>query len=301
MMSIVQSTFGLFLALSTSSSSAVNNLHTTRNLQTYSSYDNYYQQMLDAVNAERAKAGLSALCTNQKLANAAARHSKDMAEHNFMDHIGSDGSTLSERITDAGYSWTMVAENIAAGQEDVASVMESWMNSAGHRANILGADYTMFGTSYVFSAQSKYRHYWTQDFASGDTEGCDNGSSSTSQSTEQTQQEQSENQQETQSSNDINGTTTQNYTSPSTGFPTQYPTPSFGSFRKGSFTTKPPAKNTSVSQNSTQIPTPVTSPSNLPAPLTPGSAPVTPRSKTVVSTTSVPGSVAKKQVFYVSP
>ncbi|KAL7999538.1 putative CAP domain-containing protein [Plasmopara halstedii] len=281
MMSIVQSTFGLFLALSTSSSSAVNNLHTTRNLQTYSSYDNYYQQMLDAVNAERAKAGLSALCTNQKLANAAARHSKDMAEHNFMDHIGSDGSTLSERITDA--------------------VMESWMNSAGHRANILGADYTMFGTSYVFSAQSKYRHYWTQDFASGDTEGCDNGSSSTSQSTEQTQQEQSENQQETQSSNDINGTTTQNYTSPSTGFPTQYPTPSFGSFRKGSFTTKPPAENTSVSQNSTQIPTPVTSPSNLPAPLTPGSAPVTPRSKTVVSTTSVPGSVAKKQVFYVSP
>ncbi|KAG3183445.1 hypothetical protein PC116_g18290 [Phytophthora cactorum] len=179
MMAITRSSLALVLmvsAISSDISTAFSNLRTTpRNLQTYSSYDGYFQQMLDAVNAERTKAGLSALCTNKKLAAAAARHSKDMADNDFMEHDGSDGSTMSERITDAGYAWNAVAENVAAGQEDVASVMESWMNSEGHRANILSADYTMFGTAYAYNADSTYKHYWTQDFGAGDTEACDSG------------------------------------------------------------------------------------------------------------------------------
>ncbi|KAL7999485.1 putative CAP domain-containing protein [Plasmopara halstedii] len=274
MMSIARYTFGLVLALSTTSSSAENNLRTPRKLQTYSSYDGYYQQMLDAVNAERAKAGLSALCTNQKLANAAARHSKDMAENNFMGHEGSDGSTLSSRITDAGYSWNAVAENVAAGQEDVASVMESWMNSAGHRANILGADYTMFGTSYVYNAKSTYGHYWTQDFAAGESEICENGSPSTSQSTEQTQEE-------TQSTNDENDSTSQSYSPPSTGYPTTFASPSSGGFSMKSFFTKSRATETPVQQNTTKVPISVTPSSDIPAPVTPASinpTPVTPAS-----------------------
>ncbi|EGZ30306.1 hypothetical protein PHYSODRAFT_353745, partial [Phytophthora sojae] len=137
----------------------------------------YYQQMLDAVNAERAKAGLKPLCTNSKLQAAAKRHSDDMAKNNYMAHDGADGSTMSQRVTDAGYDWGAVAENVAAGQEDVKSVMESWMNSPGHRENILGADYTMLGTSYAYSESSTYKHYWTQDFGAGDTESCDSGSS----------------------------------------------------------------------------------------------------------------------------
>jgi hypothetical protein len=51
------------------------------------------------------------------------------------------------------------------------------MNSPGHRANILGADYTMFGTAYSYNADSTYKHYWTQDFGAGSTEACDNADS----------------------------------------------------------------------------------------------------------------------------
>ncbi|KUF93185.1 hypothetical protein AM588_10009589 [Phytophthora nicotianae] len=227
MMAITHSSLALLVvvsAISSDISTAFSNLRTTpRNLQTYSSYDGYFQQMLDAVNAERAKAGLSALCTNKKLAAAAARHSKDMADNDFMEHDGSDGSTMSERVTAAGYQWTAVAENVAAGQEDVASVMESWMNSEGHRANILGADYSMFGTAYAYNADSTYKHYWTQDFGAGDTEACDSGSSTASQSTDQTQQQNSsqstdQTQQQTQQE-DVAGeaSTSQDYTTaPST-------------------------------------------------------------------------------------
>ncbi|KAF1773124.1 CAP domain [Phytophthora cactorum] len=221
MMAITRSSLALVLmvsAISSDISTAFSNLRTTpRNLQTYSSYDGYFQQMIDAVNAERTKAGLSALCTNKKLAAAAARHSKDMADNDFMEHDGSDGSTMSERITDAGYAWNAVAENVAAGQEDVASVMESWMNSEGHRANILGADYTMFGTAYAYNADSTYKHYWTQDFGAGDTEACDSGSSTASQSTDQTQPQQNEVAGEASTSQDY--TTAPSTTAPTTTAP----------------------------------------------------------------------------------
>ncbi|KAG3117913.1 hypothetical protein PI124_g3921 [Phytophthora idaei] len=264
MMAITRSSLALVLmvsAISSDISTAFSNLRTTpRNLQTYSSYDGYFQQMLDAVNAERTKAGLSALCTNKKLAAAAARHSKDMADNDFMEHDGSDGSTMSERITDAGYAWNAVAENVAAGQEDVASVMESWMNSEGHRANILGADYTMFGTAYAYNADSTYKHYWTQDFGAGDTEACDSGSSTASQSTDQAQQ------------NEVAGeaSTSQDYTTaPSTTAPT---------------TTAPPA-TTATEAPATEAPT-------TESPAT--EAPTTEAPYTDSPTTKTPGCKAKK-------
>ncbi|RLN51140.1 hypothetical protein BBP00_00009943 [Phytophthora kernoviae] len=143
-----------------------------RNLQTYTASDDYFSTMLDRVNQERAKYGRPTLCMNKKLQNAAQEHSNDQAANNYMDHKGSDGSTVAERINQAGYDWSAVAENVAAGQADVDAVMESWMNSPGHRKNILG-DYTMFGTAYAYNANSEFKHYWTQDFSSGDLEKCD--------------------------------------------------------------------------------------------------------------------------------
>ncbi|RLN88154.1 hypothetical protein BBJ28_00009063 [Nothophytophthora sp. Chile5] len=107
--------------------------------------------MLERVNRERAALGLTALCTNSKLQASAERHSNDQAVSDFMAHNGSDGSTMSERITEAGYDWSGIAENVAAGQVDVNEVMDAWMNSEGHRHNILG-DYTMLGTAYAFNA-----------------------------------------------------------------------------------------------------------------------------------------------------
>ncbi|KAG6947504.1 hypothetical protein JG688_00015513 [Phytophthora aleatoria] len=145
-----------------------------RNLQTYTSSSEYLSAMLARVNQERAAHGLPALCTNKKLQNAAQGHSDDQAANNYMDHTGTDGTSVSERITRSGYDWSAVAENVAAGQPDVDSVMENWMNSPGHRENILG-DYTMFGCAYAHNTDTTYQHYWTQDFGTGDAEECDGG------------------------------------------------------------------------------------------------------------------------------
>ncbi|RLN21036.1 hypothetical protein BBJ28_00022382 [Nothophytophthora sp. Chile5] len=147
--------------------------------------------MLTRVNEERAAQGLSALCTNKKLQAAAQDHSDDQAANNYMAHDGSDGSTMEQRVTDAGYDWTAVAENVAAGQVDVDAVMTAWMNSPGHRANILG-DYTMFGTAYAYSADSTYKHYWTQDFGTGSTEACDDDSSASTSSQQSVAQNEDE-------------------------------------------------------------------------------------------------------------
>ncbi|CAI5718926.1 hypothetical protein KXD40_006760 [Peronospora effusa] len=142
-----------------------------RTLQTFTPSDDYFSVMLDRVNQVRAVAGLPALCTNKKLQEAAQRHSDDQAANDYLDHKGTDGTSVSDRITQAGYDWNAVAENVAAGQPDVDSVMESWLKSPGHLENILG-DYTTFGTAYSYNADGTYRHYWTQDFGSGDAEEC---------------------------------------------------------------------------------------------------------------------------------
>lgn len=129
------------------------------------------QRMLAAVNAERAKAGKTPLCTNAKLQRAAQLHSDDQASNNFMNHVGSGGSTMTSRIEAQQFDWNSIGENIAAGQVDVASVMAAWMNSPGHKANILG-DYKFFGMGYAFNSGAQYKHYWTQEFAQGSGEVC---------------------------------------------------------------------------------------------------------------------------------
>ncbi|GMF39432.1 unnamed protein product [Phytophthora fragariaefolia] len=100
-----------------------------------------------------------------------------MADHDYMAHGGTDGSTMEKRITDSGYVWNTAGENVAAGQVDVNSVMDAWMMSPEHRANILG-DYNMLGASYAFNGRGAYKHYWTQDFGKSNRESCDSGVSS---------------------------------------------------------------------------------------------------------------------------
>ncbi|KAL3674243.1 hypothetical protein V7S43_000201 [Phytophthora oleae] len=149
----------------------------TRHLQTYSK-TGFQSLLLAAVNKERTDRGLSSLCMSSKLQSSAQKHSNDMATNNFMSHTGSDGSSMKERITATGYAWTAIAENVAAGQKDVAAVMESWMASAGHKKNILSTTYKMFGCGYAYSSTSTYKHYWTQDFGAGSSESCSGSSSS---------------------------------------------------------------------------------------------------------------------------
>ncbi|MEU6478189.1 CAP domain-containing protein [Streptomyces sp. NPDC047017] len=111
------------------------------------------------VNAERAKAGCSALTLDPALTKAAQEHSADMAAHQNMSHTGSDGSAPSDRISAAGYDWSAYGENVAYGYATPEEVMAGWMASPGHRANILDCSFKEIGVGLAQPGS-----YWTQDF-----------------------------------------------------------------------------------------------------------------------------------------
>lgn len=119
-------------------------------------------QVLTLVNAERAKAGCGSLATSSALQQAAQGHSADMAANDYFSHTSQDGRTFADRIRAAGYTGGAIAENIAAGQATASAVMTSWMNSPGHRANILNCAYRYLGVGYAKGGT--YGTYWTQDF-----------------------------------------------------------------------------------------------------------------------------------------
>ncbi|WP_250402794.1 CAP domain-containing protein [Streptomyces cellostaticus] len=116
-------------------------------------------RIVELVNAERGKAGCSPLTLNATLTKAAQEHSEDMAAHQNMSHTGSDGSSPGDRITAAGYTWSSYGENVAYGYATAEQVMDGWMSSPGHRANILNCSFKEIG---VGLAQPN--SYWTQDF-----------------------------------------------------------------------------------------------------------------------------------------
>ena len=118
--------------------------------------------MLDLVNTQRQQNGASPLVIDADCMTAATAHTNDQASHLFMGHIGSDGSTVGDRLTATGFKWNFVAENVAEGQKTVEDVMTAWMNSPGHRENILNPDYTRFG--YDEATGSDGNNYWTQVF-----------------------------------------------------------------------------------------------------------------------------------------
>lgn len=99
---------------------------------------------------------------------AAQLHSKDMALHDFFGHTGSNGSSLRDRMRAQGYSFSRAAENIAAGYPTPAGVMDGWMKSPGHSANILNCNLREIGVGYYYLANDtgnvNFHHYWTQVF-----------------------------------------------------------------------------------------------------------------------------------------
>ncbi|MFD4371746.1 CAP domain-containing protein [Streptomyces sp. NPDC058486] len=116
--------------------------------------------VLRLVNVERGKVGCSPLQPSDSLAQLAGALSADMAARNFFDHTDPDGATPWTRAQAAGIA-NLGAENIARGQVDATSVVVSWMNSDGHRANILNCDFTTLGVGVHFADGGPW---WTQDF-----------------------------------------------------------------------------------------------------------------------------------------
>lgn len=130
---------------------------------TESDFDDWGYEVLNLVNEERAKYNAPPLKWDDKLAKLAENHCKDMINRNFFSHNTPDGKTPFDRMKAAGISYIAAGENIAAGQSSPQSVMESWMNSSGHRKNILNPDFEYIGIGIVRGGS--YGIYWAQEFA----------------------------------------------------------------------------------------------------------------------------------------
>jgi len=134
------------------------------------------QSMLETVNATRSQArecgsrgffpAVSPLAWNCKLETAAVSHSMDMANNNFFSHTGSNGESVVYRLNEEGYVWSAVGENIAAGTplSSVSAVVQAWIESAGHCANLMQPGFTELGAAKYSNPSSTYNIYWTQVF-----------------------------------------------------------------------------------------------------------------------------------------
>lgn len=116
--------------------------------------------IVSLVNQQRAQAGCSPVRADASLAALATSFSDDMAARGFFDHTDPDGKSPWDRAAKAGIG-NLGGENIARGQADAKAVMEAWMNSPGHRANILNCDYKTLGVGVHFGDGGPW---WTQDF-----------------------------------------------------------------------------------------------------------------------------------------
>ncbi|WJW99940.1 CAP domain-containing protein [Priestia aryabhattai] len=120
----------------------------------------FEQKVVDLVNQEREKQGLKPLTLNKKLSDVARTKSKDMMDKGYFDHNSPTYGSPFDMMKQFGIEYTTAGENIAKGQQSPEDVMNAWMNSVGHRKNILNPDFTEIGVGYVKGDTT----YWTQQF-----------------------------------------------------------------------------------------------------------------------------------------
>ena len=123
------------------------------------SVSEFEKQVVDLTNAERAKAGLKPLEMHSPLMNVAHAKSADMAENNYFSHTSPTFGSPFDQIKSAGISYRSAGENIAQGQRTPQQVVQAWMESPGHRQNIMNANFTHIGVGFVEDG-----YYWTQQF-----------------------------------------------------------------------------------------------------------------------------------------
>lgn len=134
----------------------------TSNTTVSSSNLTYEQKVVELVNIERQKVGLPALTLDSAISNVARTKSKDMATNNYFAHQSPTYGSAGDMLTRFGIKWSAWGENIASGQRTPEAVVTAWMNSAGHRANILSANFSKIGVGYA--TNSNGTPYWTQMF-----------------------------------------------------------------------------------------------------------------------------------------
>lgn len=128
----------------------------------------FVQQVVDLTNEFRAQNGLSLFAINLELQQAAQGHSNDLATGDYFSHTGLDGRKPWDRAEDAGYNYYTVGENIAAGQRSPEEVVQAWIDSPPHLANLMNPAFTEIGIGYEHlqndTGNINYNHYWTQLF-----------------------------------------------------------------------------------------------------------------------------------------
>lgn len=138
-------------------------IHTDR-MRDYAGPD-AIQQVIELTNLERLKAGLPALKRHGNLQESASWMARDMADRRYFNHVDSAQRDIVARLGDFKYdNFRALGENIAMGQRTPQDVVEAWMNSPGHRANILSPNYSEIGVGYVPPADGHGLGYWVQDF-----------------------------------------------------------------------------------------------------------------------------------------
>lgn len=127
--------------------------------QVNSTVSSFESEVIRLVNEQRAQNGLKPLTANWELSRVARYKSQDMADNRYFSHTSPTYGTPFQMIKAFGISFRSAGENIAYGQRTPQAVVNAWMNSSGHRANILSSSYTQIGVGYVANG-----NYWTQMF-----------------------------------------------------------------------------------------------------------------------------------------
>lgn len=124
----------------------------------------FEHKVVDLVNIERQKAGLKPLAVDLTLSNMARGKARDMAVNKYFSHTSPIYGSPFDMMKKWGITYRAAGENIASGYTTPEAVVAGWMNSPGHKANILSDKYTHIGVGYFYTANGSYHHYWTQEF-----------------------------------------------------------------------------------------------------------------------------------------
>jgi uncharacterized YkwD family protein len=122
----------------------------------------YEQEVVELVNVERQKYGLSDLTLDTSVSNVARTKSQDMADNNYFAHQSPTYGSAGDMLNQFGINWSAWGENIASGQKTPEAVVTAWMNSEGHKANILSSNFSKIGVGYAVNSSGT--PYWTQMF-----------------------------------------------------------------------------------------------------------------------------------------
>lgn len=120
------------------------------------------EEIVRLVNIERKKAGLPSVKLSHELYRPAMKRAREIVKK--FSHTRPDGKPFNTVFEECQITYRTVGENLAAGQTSCEMVMQQWMESPGHRANILNKNFKYLGVAYLYSGAHKYKHYWVQEF-----------------------------------------------------------------------------------------------------------------------------------------